>query len=100
MVTVSVTATNKSMLVQPSFRTPSAGVVRQVALVVLGIAMLFMIPMTRRFRSRLGLAGAMLVFVVLAGCTGHGHHATTGTATITGTSGTVSKTVTVNLNIT
>ena len=100
MVTVSVTATNKSLLAPSSFRTPPAASIRQVAFVVLGIGMLFMIPMTRRFRTRLGLAGAMLVFVVLAGCSGNGHHAATGTATITGTSGGVTKTVTVNLNIT
>lgn len=99
MVSVSVTATNKSM-VQPSLRTPPAASIRQVAFVVLGIGMLFMIPMTRRFRTRLGLAGAMLVFVVLAGCAGHGHKPVAGTATITGTSGGVTKTVTVNLNIT
>jgi len=102
MVTVSVTATNAtSGLIQP-FRTPPAAALRPVALVVLGIGMLFMIPMTRRFRTQLGLAGAMLVFVVLAGCSGGGgHHQTgTGTVTITGTSSTVSKTVTVNLTIT
>jgi hypothetical protein len=62
------------------------------------MAFLFMIPMARRYRTRLGLVAAMLVFVVVAGCSGH-TPTKTSTLTITGSSGTVTKTYTTAVTI-
>jgi hypothetical protein len=65
---------------------------------MLAIMLLFMIPVVRRHRTRLGLAAAMLVFVVIAGCSGH-TPTKTSSLTITGASGGVTKTYTVSVTI-
>jgi hypothetical protein len=52
-----------------SMKAPPPALLRQVILMMLAIALLFMIPTARRFRTRLGMAGAMLVFMA-AGCSG------------------------------
>ena len=99
MVNATVTATRKSLVVQPeAFRIPPASV-RQVVFVMLGFGMLFMIPAARRYRTRLGLAGAMLVFVVVAGCTGTPPPPVAGSITVTGSVGTLTRTATVALSI-
>ncbi|MGC1795410.1 MAG: SBBP repeat-containing protein, partial [Candidatus Acidiferrales bacterium] len=99
MVNATVTATRKSLVVQPeAFRIPPASV-RQVVFVMLGFGMLFMIPAARRYRTRLGLAGAMLVFVVVAGCTGTPPPPVAGSITVTGSVGTLTRTATVTLSI-
>jgi hypothetical protein len=86
MVNASVTATT-SFVVQPeTIKTPPSASIRQVVFLVLGIAMLFMVPMTQRFRMRLGMAAAMLVFIAVAGCSGSpSSHTSPGSVTITGT---------------
>jgi len=102
--TATVVAT-ASFLVQPdAIKTPPSASIRQVVFLLLGIAMLFMIPMTKRSRARFGLAAATLVFVIVAGCGGGGNPPpSTGSITITGTApGTPAipaRTVTVNLTI-
>jgi hypothetical protein len=66
------------------------------------ISFLVMIPSTRRFRGRMGLIGAMLVFIVMAGCNGgSGPKPKTSTVVITPSSGGVTKpAITVTVNIT
>ena len=71
---------------------------RQVVLFASGLALLAMIFAARRLRTRLGLAGAMLVMFALAGC-GGGGGPVTATLTLTGTSGTVTHSTTVALTI-
>jgi Beta-propeller repeat len=86
MADASVVATLSFVAPPESMRTPPSTSLRQVAFLILGIAVLFMIPMTQRRRTRLGMAAAMLVFVAVAGCGGGGgHHTGTGSVTITGT---------------
>jgi hypothetical protein len=83
--TASVTAT-RSIVVQPEVvRTPPPTSMRQVIFLMLGISMFFMVAITKRFRTRLGLAAAMMVFVVVAGCSGGTPTPQTGSITITGT---------------
>jgi hypothetical protein len=103
--TASVTATASFVVPPTTIKTPPPASVRQVVFLILGICMLFMIPMTQRFRTRLGMAAAMLVFIAVAGCSGSpSSHTTTGSVTITGT-GTgaaagITHSATVNLTIT
>jgi Beta-propeller repeat len=86
MATAMVTATVSVVAPPPTIKTPPSASVRQVVFLILGISMLFMIPMTQRFRTRLGMAVAMLVFVAVAGCSGSpSSHTTSGSITITGT---------------
>ena len=61
----------------------------------MAMMLLFLIPMTRRTRTHLGLVAAMLVFAVVAGCSGSAKPKTT-TLTITGTSGNRLRNYTVN----
>ncbi len=95
---VNVSYTAASFVTGPqTWKTPPASL-RQVVTVMLAILLLLMIPVVRRNRTRLGLAAAMLVFVVVAGCSGHTPTKTT-SLTIAGTSGGVTKTYTVSITI-
>lgn len=97
--TATVTATGMTaMVVNPEPTKPPVAPLPQVIFAMLAIAMLFMLPVTKRFRTRLGMVAAMLVFVVLAGCSGHPHSGQSTTLTITGTAGTM-KTYTINLTV-
>jgi hypothetical protein len=100
--TATATLTSSSFVVVPdSKKVPPAASLEQVLLVMLTIAMLFTIPSTRRFRSRMGMTGAILVVLVVAGCTGNHMNTKTTTVTITPSSGGVTKpAITVNVNIT
>jgi hypothetical protein len=104
MATANVVATISLVVPPDTLKTPPASSLRQVIFLALGIAMLFMIPITQRRRARLGMVAAMLVFVVVAGCGGGGPHTGTGTVTITGTApgspALPPQTATVNLTIT
>jgi hypothetical protein len=82
-----VIATTSFVAPPQSIQTPPSAPMRQVILLILGMSMLFMIPMTKRFRTRLGLAAAMLVFGAVAGCAGGppGPNSGSGSITITGT---------------
>jgi Beta-propeller repeat len=84
-VSASVTATRSEVVPVVTFKTPPTTNIRQVVLLMIGIAMFFMIPMTQRLRTRIGLATAMLVFVAVAGCAGGPSSPSTGSITITGT---------------
>jgi hypothetical protein len=96
---VTVTVTSASMLAPTNTPTATPPVaMRQIVFAAIAMMMLLMVPMTRQWRTRLGLVAAMLVFVVIAGCSGHPTTKTT-TLTITGTSGTVSKTYTTNVTV-
>ena len=91
-----------SFVVPPqSLKVPPSVLLRQVLLIMLAIAVLFMVPSVRRFRTRMGIAGAMLVFVLVAGCSGGPPAPQTSSVMITPSSGGVTKTaITVNVSIT
>jgi hypothetical protein len=84
-VNATVTAALSEVVPVVTFKTPPATNVKQVVLLMIGIAMFLMIPMTQRLRTRIGLAAAMLVFVAVAGCSGSPSGSKTGSVTITGT---------------
>jgi hypothetical protein len=65
----------------------------------MGLALLTMVLAARRLRTRVGLAGAMLVMFAVAGCGGSGPKPVMGTLTLTGTSGSVSHSATVALTV-
>src|SRR5271156_3139280 len=95
--------TASAFLVPPeSLQAPPSALLRQVLFIMLAMALLFMLPSVRRFRTRLGIAAAMLVFIVVAGCSGSaGGGAKSSTVSITPASGGVTKTaITVNVTIT
>jgi hypothetical protein len=72
-----------------------------VLFIMIASALLFMLPEARRFRTRLGMAGAMMVFVLVAGCSGSAGGSKSSTIVITPSSGGVTKTaITVNVTIT
>ena len=63
--------TAASFIVPPqSLKAPPSALLRQVLFIMMAMILLFMLPVVRRFRTRLGMAGAMMVFVVVAGCCG------------------------------
>jgi hypothetical protein len=94
--------TASSFIVPPqSLKAPPSGLLRQVLFVMMAIALLFMLPEARRFRTRLGMLGAMMVFILVAGCSGSGPSSKASTIAITPSSGGVTKpAVTVNVTIT
>jgi hypothetical protein len=94
--------TAASFIVPPeSMKVPPSALLRQVIFIMLAMALLFMIPSVRRFRTRMGMAGAMWVFVLLAGCSGGPPAPQTSTITITPSSGGVTKpAITVTVTIT
>ncbi len=101
--TASGSITASSFIVPPqSMKAPPSGLLRQVLFVMMAIALLFMLPEARRFRTRLGMLGAMMVFILVAGCSGGGGGGSkSSTLTITPSSGGVTKpAITVNVTIT
>lgn len=72
---------------------------RQIVLAMMGLVMVVTAFAMRRFRRRVGLAGAMLFVFAVAGCGGNGHKSTTTNITLTGTSGGVSHSATVALTV-
>ncbi|MGA8410046.1 MAG: choice-of-anchor D domain-containing protein, partial [Candidatus Acidiferrales bacterium] len=100
--TATGTLTASSFIVPPeSMKVPPPASPQQLFLLMLALAVLFMIPTTRRFRTRLGMAAAMLVFIVVAGCTGNRPKTKTGSLMITPSSGGVTKSaITVTVTIT
>jgi hypothetical protein len=76
--------------------------------VLLAFSLLFFLIRTRKLGTRLGLAAAAVVFLALAGCSGHSTppHIPTGgtpkgtsTLTVTGTSGSLTSSATVALTV-
>jgi hypothetical protein len=82
-----VIATTSFVVPPQSIQTPPSASMRQVFFLILGISMLCMIPMRKRYRTRFGMAAAMLVFGAVAGCAGGppGPNSGSGSITITGT---------------
>ena len=101
--TASGAITAASFIVPPqSLKAPPSALLRQVLFIMMAMALLFMLPAVRQFRTRLGMAGAMLVFILVAGCSGGGTPPSkASTIAITPSSGAVTKPViTVNVTIT
>ncbi|MGC1254611.1 MAG: hypothetical protein WA867_03590, partial [Candidatus Acidiferrales bacterium] len=95
------TLTAASFIVAPESMKVPPTARQQLLLVMLAIALLFMFPATRRFRTRMGMAGAMLAFIMVAGCTGNRPKPKTTTLTVAPSSGGVTKpAITVNVTIT
>jgi hypothetical protein len=96
--------TAAAFIVPPqSMKVPPSALLRQVLFIMVAIGLLFMLPSVGRFRTRLGLLGAMMVFVLVAGCSGNGGGggSKSSTISITPSSGGVTKTaITVNVTIT
>jgi hypothetical protein len=95
---VTVTVTNGSgaaMVPVMPVSTPNVPT-KQIVFAGMALMLLFLVPMTRQRRTQLGLMAAMLVFTVVAGCSGSTHPKST-TLTITGSSGDISRTYTVNV---
>jgi Beta-propeller repeat len=99
--TATATVTTKSVLLPVSAPTRIPPVsTRQIVLMLLALTMLLMVPAVRRRWTKLGLAGAMLVFIVLAGCSSAPATPTgTYTVTITGTSSGVTHTATTSVTV-
>jgi hypothetical protein len=96
------TLTASSFVVAPeSMKVPPAVSLKRVLLVMLAIALLCMFTSTRKYRTRVGMVGTMLVFIMVAGCTGSRQKTKTTTLTVTPSSGGVTKpAITVTVNIT
>ena len=81
-----------------SLRTPPMSA-REVVLLIFALSLVFALPFVRRRGTRLGLAGAMLACVLVAGCSRTGTPKGTSTLTITGTSGNLTHSATVTLTV-
>ena len=92
-----VTVTSMGLLPSVPTQSPRPSN-RQIVVFAMGLALLAMVFAARRLRTRVGLAGAMLVMFAVAGC-GGGHKTVTGTLTLTGSSGGVSHSATVALTV-
>lgn len=97
-----VTVTTTALMVPPA-RVPTPPVsMRQIVPLILALMLLFLLPKTQRLRTRLGMVTAMILFIVLAGCSGPAKpHTNPGVydLTITGTSGATVHTATVALTV-
>jgi hypothetical protein len=94
-----VTITTQSLVPPISTRKPPVSM-QQVTLAAFALMLLLALPVARRFRTRLGLAGAAAVLVAVAGCSSNlPTPAGSYPVTITGTSGTVTHAVTVNVTV-
>jgi hypothetical protein len=104
--TAQVSVTTTAMMLPPrSVPFPPVSM-RQVVPLILALMLLFLLPGTKRLRLRLGMVAAMLMLIVLAGCSGSSKPPVTPTPavlTITGTSngsaGVVTHKATVTLTI-
>ena len=92
-----VTITSTSLLPSSPTRI-SPPSTRQTVLFAIGLSLLTLVFATRRLRTRLSLAGAMLVVFAVAGCSGS-VKPIIGNITLTGTVGTVTHSTTVALTV-
>lgn len=99
--TATATIDTRSLVVPVSTPTRIPPVsTRQIVLMLLALSMLLTVPAVRKRWTKLGLAGATLVFIVLAGCSGApGTPNGTYTVTITGTSSGVTHTATTSVTV-
>jgi Abnormal spindle-like microcephaly-assoc'd, ASPM-SPD-2-Hydin/Beta-propeller repeat len=90
-------------LMAPPMRIPTPPVsIRQVVPVLLAMLLLFLLPRTQQTRVRLGMVTAMVLLLVLGGCSGSSQPGTPkgpATLTITGTSTAPAQTFTLQVNI-
>jgi hypothetical protein len=97
-ITSQVTVTSMGLL--PSVpKQPLPPSNRQIVLFAMGLVLLGMVFAARRQRTRIGLAGAMLLVFAVAGCSGGNPQPVMGTLTLTGTVGSVSHSTTVALTV-
>ena len=104
--TAQVSVTTTAMMLPPrSVPFPPVSM-RQVVPLIVALMLLFLLPRTKRLRLRLGMVAAMLMLIVLAGCSSSGKPPvmpTPAVLTITGTSngsaGAVTHKATVTLTI-
>ncbi|HEV1995948.1 MAG TPA: SBBP repeat-containing protein [Candidatus Acidoferrum sp.] len=101
-VQAQVSMTTTAMVVPPP-RVPTLPMsIRQVVPLILALVLLFLLPRTQQLRTRFAMVTAMMLFVVLAGCSGPAKpHTPKGAATltITGTSGALTHTVQVQISV-
>jgi len=98
--TGNVTIVTKGLLVPPTANRRPPISMQQIALAAFGLLLLLTLPVARRFRTRLGLAGAAALLIVAAGCSNAPPTAAgTYPVTITGTSGALSHSITVNVTV-
>lgn len=101
-VNSTVTVTSTAFVVPPASPRIPPPSIRQVVPLVLALLLLFLLPTARRMRVRLAMGTAMILFLVLAGCSGQQKpHTAKGNyaLTIKGTSGNLNHTVVVNITI-
>ncbi len=96
--TSTVTVTTAALMVPQPWRPVPPLSIRQIVPLVVAGSLLFLLLFARRPRTRLGLATAMLIFAILAGCSGpkapgtpKGTTNLTITCASTGSAGTVTK---------
>jgi hypothetical protein len=97
-----VTVTSTAFVVPPASPRIPPPSIRQVIPFVLALLLLFLLPTARRMRVRMAMGTAMILFLVLAGCSGaQKPHTATGpyALTIKGVSGNLNHTVVVNITI-
>jgi Beta-propeller repeat len=97
-----VTVTSTAFVVPPASPRIPPPSIRQVVPFVLALLLLFLLPTARRLRTRFAMGTAMILFLVLAGCSGtQKPHTDTGpyALTIKGVSGNLNHTVVVNITI-
>lgn len=97
-----VTVTSTAFVIPPASPRIPPPSIRQVVPLVLALLLLFLLPTARRLRTRFAMGTAMILFLVLAGCSGtQKPHTAKGNyaLTINGVSGNLNHTVVVNITI-
>lgn len=98
--TATFTAHAMTPLLHPTTPAPPLSW-RQIVPVMLAIFLLMMLFTARRLRTRLGMVTVILILAALAGCSGSSNGTKTGSysISITGTSGSVTKTAAVTITV-
>lgn len=97
--TVTITTLGSGVVPPMPTRIPRIPM-RQVIPLLMALILMFILPATRRLRMRLGLVGATLMLVLIAGCSGHvGTPKGNYTLTLSGTASGVAHTTSVTLTV-